>query len=61
MLSPTSDTVQVKDTVRERYGQIAEGVLSNQAGSCCGSAAIDLSQMTGFEFDHPAFFFLHLL
>ena len=49
MLSPTSDTVQVKDTVRERYGQIAESVLSNQAGGCCGSAAIDLSQMTGFE------------
>ena len=29
MFSPTSDTVQVKDTVRGRYGQIAESALSN--------------------------------
>jgi SAM-dependent methyltransferase len=38
-------TVELKDQVRQRYGQIAQGVLAggNGAASCCGPAPIALA------------------
>jgi SAM-dependent methyltransferase len=37
--NPT-DATDVKTTVRNRYGQIAESVLANQTASCCGPVPV---------------------
>lgn len=42
MSRQTTESQEVKTTVRNRYGQIAESVLANQAASCCGPAPVQL-------------------
>lgn len=42
MTAPSTEPIQIKETVRQRYGQIAESVLASQAASCCGPAPIQL-------------------
>lgn len=42
MALQSNETTRVKDSVRQRYGQIAENVLASQAASCCGPAPVQL-------------------
>jgi SAM-dependent methyltransferase len=50
-LQDATPTVDLKEQVRQRYGQIAEAVLvdGGNAAPCCGPAAIDL--FDGFSLD----------
>jgi SAM-dependent methyltransferase len=47
----TTQSTELKEQVRQRYGQIAQGVLvgGNGAASCCGPANIEL--VDGFSLD----------
>jgi SAM-dependent methyltransferase len=47
----TTQPTELKDQVRQRYGQIAQGVLAggNGAASCCGPANVEL--VDGFPLD----------
>jgi SAM-dependent methyltransferase len=42
MSEQNTAAVDVKTTVRNRYGQIAESVLAAQASACCGPAPVQL-------------------